>query len=81
MLSIKAIKSAGVTSTYFAKDDYYTKDWAEAQKESLWYGAGAERLGLTGPVTQEAFQALLEGKLADGTGCSCSFSKMCFSIL
>ncbi len=67
MLSIKAIKRSSVTSTYFAKDDYYTQAAEAAQKESLWYGAGAERLGLSGPVTQQAFRSLLEGKLPDGT--------------
>lgn len=67
MLSIKVIQNAGVTATYFAKDDYYAKDDPEAQKASMWYGKGAESFGLEGPVTKEQFRELLEGKLPDGT--------------
>lgn len=67
MLSIKKIKNAKVTSNYFRKDDYYAKDSPEAERESSWWGKGAEALGLSGSVTKEQFSALLQGNLPDGT--------------
>lgn len=44
MLSMAPVGSAGGAAKYFAADNYYTVD--ENTEESLWYGEGAELLGL-----------------------------------
>lgn len=66
MLSVAAVKSAGGAANYFAKDDYYTG--GNASEMSVWGGKGAEELGLSGQVKAEAFEAILNGLLPDGTG-------------
>lgn len=45
MLSMASVGSASGSANYFAKDNYYSNE--ESAEESLWYGAGAEMLGLT----------------------------------
>lgn len=44
MLSMAPVGSAGGAAKYFAADNYYTLE--ESTEESLWYGEGAELLGL-----------------------------------
>jgi len=44
MITIGGVSSAGAASTYFAKDNYYTK--SQGLGESQWFGKGAEDLGL-----------------------------------
>jgi conjugative relaxase-like TrwC/TraI family protein len=44
MLSMAPVGSAGGAAKYFAADNYYTLE--ESAEESIWYGAGAELLGL-----------------------------------
>jgi conjugative relaxase-like TrwC/TraI family protein len=44
MLSMAPVGSAGGAAKYFAADNYYTLE--ESAEESLWYGQGAELLGL-----------------------------------
>jgi conjugative relaxase-like TrwC/TraI family protein len=44
MLSMAPVRSAGGAAKYFAADNYYTLE--ESAEESLWYGEGAEMLGL-----------------------------------
>lgn len=66
MLSVAAIKSAGSAKHYFEKDNYYTKDSAEAREASQWFGKGAKVLGLSGQVDSEQFGQLLKGKLPNG---------------
>jgi len=65
MLSVASVKSASGAAAYFAKDDYYAGE--HASEISLWGGAGAEALGLSGEVGKTAFEALLNGRLPDGT--------------
>ena len=65
MLSVAAIGSSGAASSYYTKDNYYTAD--AAQETSLWAGDGAEKAGLSGEVGIEAFKAILDGKMPDGT--------------
>lgn len=43
-------------------DDYHAKDG----NASLWQGAGAERLGLTGAIDEDAYKGLLKGRLPSG---------------
>ncbi len=45
MLSVASVGSAGGSANYFAKDNYYSNE--ESSEASMWYGAGAEMLGLT----------------------------------
>jgi conjugative relaxase-like TrwC/TraI family protein len=65
MLSIASVASAGAASSYYTKDNYYTTD-AETDASS-WAGAGALAAGLSGQVELGVFQALLEGRLPDGS--------------
>ena len=65
MLSVASVSSAGGASTYFAKDDYYVGDGPAELSE--WGGKGAEILGLSGQVSKEDFEKVLDGKLPDGT--------------
>ena len=65
MLSIASVGSSGAASSYYTKDNYYTAD--AAQESSLWVGEGAEKAGLTGAVEIDAFKAILDGQMPDGT--------------
>ncbi len=65
MLSIKNITNSAAAGHYYEKDNYYT-DREEARERSVWWGQGAERLSLSGPVDQEIFQRLLDGQLPNG---------------
>jgi conjugative relaxase-like TrwC/TraI family protein len=44
MLSMASVGSASGSASYFAKDNYYSSE--ESAEASMWYGAGAEMLGL-----------------------------------
>ncbi len=68
MLRVIASHSAGGAKEYYTKalkrDDYYT----EGQEIiGNWQGIEAEKLGLSGPVTEAAFEALCENR-NPGTG-------------
>ena len=63
MLSSSNLKSAQASS-YFEKDDYYSKE--EGPGGSRWLGKGAEQLGLEGGVEQEQFTEILKGKAPNG---------------
>ena len=65
MLSVASVGSAGGAANYFAKDDYYVGDGPSELSE--WGGKGAEALGLSGEVSKEDFEKVLDGKLPDGT--------------
>lgn len=65
MLSHKVLTRNGATgvAAYFStKDDYFSKDG----DSSKWYGAGAEALGLSGPVDAARFKQLLNGEVVPG---------------
>ena len=64
MLSVASVRSAKGAAGYFAADNYYTAGSPEAAGE--WFGKGAERLGLSGPVDQGSFEAVLAGTLPNG---------------
>ncbi|MDE0702881.1 MAG: relaxase domain-containing protein [Rhodospirillaceae bacterium] len=66
--SIGAIASAAQGVSYFERDGYYAKDDPEHREASAWTGRGAEELGLKGAVDPEAFRAVLEGEVPDGSG-------------
>ncbi|TVV72753.1 MobF family relaxase [Sphingomonas solaris] len=65
MLSVSSVRSAKGAAGYFAADNYYTAGEAETSGE--WFGKGAAALGLEGKVYQDRFEALLGGRLPDGT--------------
>ena len=44
MLSMASVGSASGSANYFAKENYYSNE--ESAEASMWYGAGAEMLGL-----------------------------------
>ena len=57
MPSIGVVRSSMAAASYFAKDNYYTQ---YEEGPSHWFGAGAEKLGLTGEVEAGRFKQLLE---------------------
>ncbi len=65
MISLGAVGSAGSAGEYYAKDNYYLA--SELADGSEWIGDGARSLGLEGRVETEAFTAILEGRLPDGS--------------
>jgi hypothetical protein len=58
MMSVSPGMAAGQAGGYFSKEDYYLRETA-AGGNTLWYGKGAEALGLEGPVGEEEFRARL----------------------
>lgn len=65
MINLTKIKSAAGASDYLSKTDDYYREGDLAP--TAWHGKTAEELGLTGEVQSEDFNALLAGKLPDGT--------------
>lgn len=62
MLSIRKKITPKQAAHYYQKENYYTKE--NALKNSEWFGA--DGLGLSGHVENQAFYNLLYGKSADG---------------
>ncbi len=65
MLSIAILKDAGAVVAYFEKDNYYSKEDPQAQKNSQWFGRGAEQLNFEGNISKDDFINLLEGHVGD----------------
>lgn len=67
MVSIRTMSSAKAVSHYFkAEDSYYTAERSCDQSGSSWWGRGAEKFGLEGPVEKQDFEQLLSGQLPTG---------------
>ncbi len=64
MLTPAVVRSASGAASYYAADNYYTD--GQATEASLWVGQGAKALGLNGPVSHDAFEAVLAGSLPNG---------------
>lgn len=64
MISLAVLGSAASAASYYAADNYYTRD--EAHESSAWYGQAAEELRLTGKVDETAFAGILGGRLPNG---------------
>jgi conjugative relaxase-like TrwC/TraI family protein len=64
MLSIYTLKSASQAAQYYEQGDYYIK--GDSVENNVWFGKGAEELGLVGTVDATQFKELLEGKLPNG---------------
>ncbi len=69
MLSVAPLTgSGGDLAAYFEKESGQKEYWAkEAQDATAWFGQGADRLGLTGAVSQEQFEKVMDGELPGGT--------------
>ncbi|ENV65114.1 hypothetical protein F949_00013 [Acinetobacter junii NIPH 182] len=67
MMSMTTLKSASQASTYYSKDNYYTKEeTAESLENAGWYGKGAAVLGLDKEsFDPDKFKALLQGEIDD----------------
>lgn len=65
MLTIAKLTKASDATSYYARDNYYTKN--DGVEHSWWQGEGAKELGLQGAVDPDVFQALLTGKINDQT--------------
>ena len=66
--SIGAVASPDQGASYYERDGYYARDSPDHREASAWAGKGAADLGLEGPVDPEIFQAVLEGRVPDGSG-------------
>ncbi len=66
--SIGAVASPSQGAHYYEADGYYARDDPAHRAASAWAGRGAEALGLDGPVDADAFRAVLEGEVPDGSG-------------
>ena len=64
MLSVASVRSASGAANYFAKDDYYTVEGSS--EATAWAGEGADAIGLSGEVSKEAFEGVLNGILPSG---------------
>ncbi len=60
MVSITNV-SSGQASTYYQKDNYYTKS------EGQWQGKGAQKIGIEGEIKKEDFEKVIHGKAPDGS--------------
>jgi len=67
MLSIFRLRDSATAASYYEKDDYYTAGSESPDAQGRWWGAAAQRLGLSGAVSPDTFKNLLDGKLPDGT--------------
>ena len=65
MMSMTTLKSSSQASTYYSKDNYYTKEpTAESLEKAEWYGKGAEVLGLVDQdFDPDKFKEILEGTI------------------
>ena len=61
MISMTIVGSAGSAASYFAKDNYYTREQNEAQ--SAWAGSLAQDIGLRARVDADTFRELLSGRI------------------
>lgn len=66
MLSIGVVSSGQAASGYYKSEGYYVAESKEAEQSATYHGEGAEDVGLTGRVDDEAFSALLDGQTPDG---------------
>ena len=66
--SIGAVAAPSQGATYYERDGYYAKDDPEHRAASAWAGRSAAELGLEGSVDPDAFRAVLEGHVPDGSG-------------
>lgn len=67
MLTISPIKDSCGAANYFAKEDNYYLSEVDAKENSIWWGNGADKLGLSNKkVLKDDLQNIFEGKLPNG---------------
>jgi conjugative relaxase-like TrwC/TraI family protein len=66
MMTICPISGAAEAAEYYDADDYYFSK-EDGSSPSVWFGRGAEVLGLTGEVDRTIFRKALDGSLPDGS--------------
>ena len=64
MMSLSPVSGGSAAANYYSSDNYYTLE--QANETSEWVGKGAEELGLKGPVDEQVFADILDGKLPNG---------------
>jgi conjugative relaxase-like TrwC/TraI family protein len=64
MMSMSAVSGGSAAASYYSSDNYYTAE--QAAEASAWAGKAAEALGLKGPVDEQTFADILDGKLPTG---------------
>ncbi len=64
MLTISTIKNSTGAAIYFAKEDNYYLSEVDAKEYSMWWGSGADKLGLSNKkVLENDLQNIFEGRL------------------
>ena len=66
MMTLSPAMMAKQAAGYFSREDYYLGGTEEG-RNTLWYGRGAEALGLAGLVREEEFRPLCRGEDPEGT--------------
>ncbi|MDC0936272.1 relaxase domain-containing protein [Pirellulales bacterium] len=69
MLTIEPIGSSAEQVRYYAqlgRGDHRHEYYSEGRRPGRWWGKGAEKLGLTGDVSEDVFKRVLQGKSIDG---------------
>ena len=66
MLTTQVLKSVSHASTYFVSDGNYYVQGEAALAHSAWWGDGAKKMGLTGPISAQQFEKMLAGELPNG---------------
>jgi conjugative relaxase-like TrwC/TraI family protein len=65
MMSLASVSGGSAAASYYSQDNYYTAE--QGSEASEWVGKGAEALELKGPVEEQAFVDVLDGKLPNGS--------------
>ncbi len=67
MLTISTIKNSTGAAVYFAKEDNYYLSEVDAKEYSMWWGSGADKMGLNNKkVLVNNLQNMFEGRLPNG---------------
>jgi conjugative relaxase-like TrwC/TraI family protein len=64
MMSMSPVSGGSAAASYYSSDNYYTAE--QSAEASEWMGKGADALGLKGPIDEQSFADILDGKLPNG---------------
>jgi conjugative relaxase-like TrwC/TraI family protein len=62
MLRVNQSISLAAAKTYYGSPDYYIRGMSTQELPGIWRGKGAERLGLSGAITPQAWDSLCENR-------------------
>ena len=65
MLSVAPVSTGAASSGYYKTEGYYANDSQEAKDASQWFGKGAEAAGLSGHVSENTFDEVMQGFTPD----------------